>query len=172
MKFAKAGIFALADLPLSMEKEASKIVQHAMAVLVVLTTDSLKSVSQLQVVLQAARHHVPMVPIATPNFRFPDAGMYRGMKQTSSGEAVAEVLQQFFKTIALALATHASDTVLSVQCEDILTRLASQRPKSPSSGPQLDSNLSSIDLDGGVRSMNAAQGLDEDISAVVIRSKA
>ena len=78
---------------------------------------------QARIIKESARDGAAFcMPIFTTSFRFPDEPFYVALKQSGGEQAVAAYLR-FFKRIALAFATHASDQVIEAQVADIIARL-------------------------------------------------
>ena len=85
----------------------------------------MSTVSATQLLSTMTQASTMAIPITMPDFRFPNAAYYSSLVSTSVADAsrLANTLPEFFKTIAVPLATHGSAQVLEAQCSDIFARL-------------------------------------------------
>jgi len=111
----------------------SELVAKGRAVIIIFSSDTLNSLEQLGVMamamkalsLKAARTFA-VVPVTLPDFIFPTPAYYSDTlpKISPGGHDQLNVsLKAFFKIIAIALVTHASDQSLHIQCNQVLLRV-------------------------------------------------
>ena len=126
MGIAPNGVGLLADYSLDTQEEVQRAIEkiaQALVVLVLMSQGSLHCGFQSRIIKESARDaFATCIPIFTPSFRFPDDQFYASLKRSGGDTAVAAYLK-FFKRIALAFATHASNHVIEAQVADILNGL-------------------------------------------------
>jgi len=160
VEFAKRGICCLPNVGANASEEVLHIVVKARAVVIVLSQGSLESSAQLSIILAAMRASaVPggqeVVPVFTPDFRFPDGSYYESLQNTELTAELALALQSLFKRIAVGIATHASESVIDAQIKDIAGRL---KPTVPRSGHSPRTLVSVVDDVAMTHFLNATWG--------------
>merc|ERR1712187_851075 len=93
-----------------------------------LTDRSLSSVHQLQIIVDAADlDNLPVIPVSTPNFKFPTECYRESNLMTAYPTALADEIwlrvQKMFKKISVSFATHASHQILGAQAAEVLARI-------------------------------------------------
>jgi hypothetical protein len=128
------GFCCFADYDCEDQKQShfTSVIDQARAVVVILSVGTLGNPKQLTVMTDAmlVREHaekkkgntLPVVPLCTPSFRFPDEKFYKTTLPVffnSTAERAAPYIQSFFKRIAVQLSTSASDAILEKQLEEV-----------------------------------------------------
>mmetsp|Transcript_57727 Transcript_57727/g.137381 ORF Transcript_57727/g.137381 Transcript_57727/m.137381 type:complete len:1425 (+) Transcript_57727:75-4349(+) len=130
------GAILLADmLPLLQEEQPEEdthemslhlgqCLREARAVVVVLTSQSLQSQHQIEVIMASAQRC--LIPVCTPQFQFPGKSYYDTMLPVLAGESLdlaADALKHFFEHIAVPLTTHASRSILQAEASRVVLRV-------------------------------------------------
>jgi len=131
LSIVRGDLCIMADLDCNVsDEQLISCVSRARSVLVMLTSGTLESKQQLQIICYASERKAHMIPILTPNFNFPTASYYANvLPQVLVVACKPDVsryqsyILTFFKTIAVALSTHAGDSVLNTQAKQVARRI-------------------------------------------------
>lgn len=122
-----AGFCMLAEMKAdSLTDEELATIRKAAAVVVVLTSGSLHSWQQVQVIAAVSDTSVHLIPVNTPSFRFPVDKTYSDVVpsfMTDCRSQLQDTLNSFFFLISVSWETFASNTVLNAQAQQVMRRI-------------------------------------------------
>jgi len=169
----------LEDSPSAMQR-IEEIASTALAMVIVLTSGTMRSQTQVRTILVASFlsgkgcNETCMIPVTTPGFDFPGQDYFRSiLPQVQPDESLSywnptqaeDLLKCFFRLISIFLPTHGSQQVLETSCAAIMDRLdvqtkAALRSRKPSqvSGERSKRSLGVGSSLRAVRSVRSAGG--------------
>lgn len=128
LEFATHGIAALCDFPAPEQAEDKErirsVVTKSTAVVVLLSSGSLESEEQLNVIALALNvRSLPALPMAMPCFRFPSPDFFTQELPKRAPCDIIGHLQVLFKQIAVAFPINESTAILNTQAAAVVCRL-------------------------------------------------
>jgi len=126
--FMQEGVFMLAGEDDLEDDQAARYVEEARCLIVILSAKTLQCPSQLKLIIQSMELIVSQknshsatfaaIPVSIPFFQFPSPEYFSEdlpKYLPSSSEKASDMVHMFFKRLAIAFATHASDDVIENQ---------------------------------------------------------
>jgi len=135
--FMQEGVFMLAGEDDLTDDQAARYMQEARCIIVILSARTLRCPSQLKLIIQSMDIVVEQkrtsssvqfaaIPVSVPFFQFPSPDYFNEdlpKYLTSSTEKDGGRIHMFFKRLAIAFATHASDDVIESQVTHVVAAI-------------------------------------------------